>query len=135
MKRKLFTSLSGTDSHKLLETLPEKLNNQVTCAEIWRHLVMFLWKTLLDMLTHFERDVVGMCVMQNTRAFLSTFAQLGNTKRKGYGKDGVAPYIHIYAHHAPVKNTQFKCLGWFSSQGLEKKNDKLKTLHHARSNK
>lgn len=66
---------------------------------------MFLWKTLLDMPTHFERDVLGMCVVQKMRAFLSTFVQLGNTKRKGYSKDRVSPYIHIYVHHALPQNT------------------------------
>lgn len=47
----------------------------------------------------------------------------------------MTPYMHILVCHASNKHKEFKCLGWFSSEGIEKKNDILKHLHHARSNK
>ncbi|KAH9371063.1 hypothetical protein HPB48_014739 [Haemaphysalis longicornis] len=51
------------------------------------------------------------------------------------GPDRVTPYLHILVHHASKKHQDFMCLGWFSSEGVEKKNDILKNLHHAKSNK
>ncbi|CAN7944734.1 unnamed protein product [Ixodes hexagonus] len=98
-KGRLFTSLSGGGP---LKTLPEKLDGQL--HEVTESSFMFLWKTSLDVLTHFETDVLGTCVEQKTRAFLSTFVELGKTKCKGYGKDRVTPYIHIFAHHASAKH-------------------------------
>ncbi|KAH7939302.1 hypothetical protein HPB52_010403 [Rhipicephalus sanguineus] len=43
--------------------------------------------------------------------------------------------MHILCHHAAQKHVEADGLGKFSSQGLEKKNDILKHLYHARSNK
>ncbi|CAN8005191.1 unnamed protein product [Ixodes hexagonus] len=107
-KGRSFTSLSGDDCQKLLKTLPEKLDGQL--HEDTESSVMFLWKTFLDVVTHVETDVLGTCVEQKTRAFLSTFVELGKTKRNGYGKDRVTPYIHIFVHHAPAKHSEFRCL-------------------------
>ncbi|EEC08264.1 conserved hypothetical protein, partial [Ixodes scapularis] len=132
-KGRMFTSLSGGDCQKLLSDLPAKLKGLL--HQDTESSVLFLWKTFREVLKHFETDVSGSNVEEKTRAFFRTFIELGRTKRKGYGKDRVTPYIHIFAHHAPVKHVEFGCLGWFSSQGLEKKNDVLKTMHHARSNK
>lgn len=85
-------------------------------------------------LYHLENDVEGRSIERETSEFFHTFLELGAQGCKGYGGDIVTPYIHILAHHASAKHERFKCLGWFSSQGIEEKNDVLKHLHHGKSN-
>lgn len=44
--------------------------------------------------------------------------------------------LHSYlSHHAPQRHVKHKCLGWFSSQAVEKKNDVIKKIHYQKSNK
>ncbi|CAN7946703.1 unnamed protein product, partial [Ixodes pacificus] len=136
-KGRIFTSLFGNECIKLLEHLPAKLRGILHCDT--EQSVISLWEIFRSILLHFETNVTGGNVEEKARTFFRTFIELGNSARKGYGKSRtkvvLQPYIHIVAHHAPSKHVQFKCLGWFSSQGLEKKNDVLKTLHHTKSNK
>lgn len=77
----------------------------------------------------------GQSIQKETSKFLETFLYLGTLGQKAYGADQVTPYLHLLAHHASKKNEDFMCLGWFSSEGIEKKNGILKNLHHAKSNK
>ncbi|CAN7978288.1 unnamed protein product, partial [Ixodes persulcatus] len=124
-KGRAFTSLSGNDCQKLLKHLPDKLKGQL--HQDTESSVIVLWTTFRDVLKHFESDTSRKDVEEKARAFFCTFIQPEKTKRKGYGRDRVTPYIHIFAHHAPTKHIRFhwpyprfQCLGWYSSQGLEK---------------
>lgn len=119
-----FTTLTGDECKLLLRSIPEKakglLHSDTESA------VLSLWSIFSDVMTHFEKNATGERVDQKTQQFLKTFLDLGHTSRKGYGKSRITPYIHILTHHASIKHEQFRCLGWYSSQGLEKKKRRFK---------
>lgn len=132
-KGRKFTSLVGEDCERLLRRLPLQLQGKLqpqTEAKTLR-----LWILLEKILLHFNSDVTGSSVQKEALEFLELFVQLGRDGSKGYGKERVTPYIHILAHHASQKHESFGCLGWFCSQGIEKKNDVLKHIHHSKTNK
>ncbi|KAH9372370.1 hypothetical protein HPB48_003322 [Haemaphysalis longicornis] len=115
-----FTSLTGDDADLLLQKLPEKLKGELysdtetTVTETWTTL-----RSLLDPFTSNATD--SSAENQACLEFLQRFIDLGKGPRRDYGKRRVTPYIHILCHHAAQKHEEFKSLGWFSSQSLEKK--------------
>lgn len=112
--------------------LPDKLKGNLHSDT--ESAVIFLWNTFSSIMVHLETNTRGESIQENAHAFLETFISLGSSARKGYGKDRVTPYIHILARHASKKHESVGCLGWYSSQGIEKKNDILKNFHHKKSN-
>lgn len=127
-----FSSLKGSDKIKLLRQLPGKMSDLL--QEETQTEVLQLWSTLLFLLEVFSTDKTGKEVQREANLMLDTFVRLGS-RRKGYGKERLTPYIHILCHHAPQKHKEQMCLGKFCSQALEKKNDILKHFYHLRSNK
>lgn len=127
-----FSSLTGTDVDVLLEKLPGRLRDVLhhDTAED----VVLLWNILREVLNVYKNDTSGSDVSARTKLFLDVFVRLG-ANRKGYGRDRVTPYIHIFCAHSAQKHVQLHCLGHYSSQGLEKKNYTLKKLHHTKTNK
>ncbi|KAL1482737.1 hypothetical protein MTO96_033587 [Rhipicephalus appendiculatus] len=132
-KGKNFSSLPGNACERLLKMLPTKLKGKIDPS--FEEKTIFLWKNLCEIFDHFEQNTTGESNEKKVSQFLETFLELGSLGNKGYGADRVTPYIHILAHHAPRKHEEFQCLSWYSSEGIEKKNDILKHLHHAKSNK
>ncbi|KAH6933577.1 hypothetical protein HPB50_016532 [Hyalomma asiaticum] len=127
-----FTSLTGGEIKRLLKLLPDKLPGHLPVRTEAK--TVLLWKLFGEVLEQLEHNVDGRSIQNKASEFFETFLELGK-ECKGYGPERVTPYMHILAHHASSKHETLKCLGWFSSQGIEKKNDVLKHLHHSKTNK
>ncbi|KAL3226066.1 hypothetical protein MRX96_004510 [Rhipicephalus microplus] len=127
-----FTSSTGGEMKRLLKLLPDKLPGSLPA--LTESKTVRLWILFEEVLDHFEHNVDGLSIQNKASQFFETFLESGKDC-KGYGPERVAPYMHILVHHAANRHETFKCLGWFSSQGIEKKNDALKHLHHSKTNK
>lgn len=130
---RMFSSFTGGDADILLQNLPPKLHGRLHSDT--EATVLELWHTFRSLIIAFDNDTTGKDMQGSATKFMTLFTALGESKRKGYDATQITPYIHILAHHAPQKHSEFKCLGWFSSQGLEKKNDVMKRIHHEKTNK
>lgn len=113
-----FTSLTGGEMKRLLKLLPDKLPGHLPVRTEEKTVV--LWKLFDEVLEHLEHNVDECSIQNKVCEFFDTFLELGK-ECKGYGRERVTPYMHILVHHASSKHETFKCLGWFSSQGIEKK--------------
>lgn len=118
-KGKNFTSIQGDACKRLFNMLPERLTGKLD--QQTENKVISLWKMISRICDHFEHNVTGASIEQETTEFHETFLKLGELGQKGYGAERVTPYMHILACHASKKHENFKCLGWFSSEGVEKK--------------
>ncbi|KAL3227681.1 hypothetical protein MRX96_003649 [Rhipicephalus microplus] len=113
-----FTSLTGGEMKRPLKLLPDKLPGSLPAQTEAK--TVRLWKLFEEVLDHFEQNVDGLSVLNKAYKFFETFVELGK-ECKGYGPERVTPYVYILVHHATSKHETCKCLGWFSSQGMEKK--------------
>lgn len=96
---------------------------------------LLLWTLLHTICQHFENGLDRNNLQTQTSPFLDTLVKLASCGCKGFGPGRVTTHNHILAYYASIKHEQFNCLGRFSSEGIEKKNDILKHWRHSRSNK
>lgn len=133
------TSLLGNERKKVMKLLPEKLmlanclhpDSGSTVIRLWKCFADFYFK--LCGLTSSE-EMTNASLFNHAKLFIDTFLSLEGV-RKGYERSRVTPYMHVMLYHMP-RLVQDNCgITQFSGQGMEKANDRAKTIHQNRSNK
>lgn len=68
------------------------------------------------------------------KQFIDLFCSLGS-KRIGYSKARVTPYMHALTYHVPMVFKNHRNLKQFTGQGVEKNKDDAKRIFYQKSNK
>lgn len=128
------TSLTGPMKKLLLSELPGKLNQEMI-HEDSRTQVVLLWKEFDHLYSYIRKiDPDPNVSFEMAKAWVELFLSLGS-KRDGYQKAKVTPYVHILVYHVPCTIMRFGNIIQFSGQGLEKLNDNVRKLHLRKSNR
>ncbi|XP_028513002.1 uncharacterized protein LOC110242751 [Exaiptasia diaphana] len=136
--QKNWISLVGSDKEKLLKLLPEKLkamdvlftetkSNAIKLWEDFFLLYQLICSTVIDNTTSNK-------IHENGKQWITSFCSLGS-KRIGYGKARVTPYMHTIPYHIPKFISKHGSLSQFTGQGVEKNNDDARAIYYQKSNK
>ena len=131
-----FTSLTGDQFKRLLRTLPEKLESSTCITQSCKEQVIALWGSFLEVYQKVSSDVLDQAEIETYFSLAQKWvAQFRALSRHLEGYDSITPYIHIMLYHVPRLLKQHGTLKSFSGQGLEKTNDDIKRIFHAKTNK
>jgi len=135
---KEWTSLVGSDKKKLMLFLPEKLKSMDVLFHNTNNDVIKLWEdfhALYVLICNSDTDEQKAKVIHNNaKQWINSFCNLGS-KRIGYGKARVTPYMHTIPYHIPKFIINHGSIMQFSRQGVEKNNDDAKRIYYQKSNK
>ena len=73
-------------------------------------------------------------VARRTNQWMGSYLELGERGLKGFGKDQITPYLHIWHCHMPWSISLFGGLDKLSGEPVEKLNDSIKLTHLRRTN-
>lgn len=138
-----YTSLGGNELKKLLKTLPNKLSVSSFnfIHEDTRTEIVNLWKKFseiyFDYISTKHAEVsneLASTLFRKCCEWIEHFIKIGS-KREGYSKSCVTPYMHAMTFHIPNLMLKHSGIKQFTAQGLEKVNDDLKLIYFKRVNK
>ncbi len=136
-----WTSLTGVDKKKLLKNLPAKLlahsfpcfheDTRIQIANLWAD-----FEVLYSDYINSPKVTTDNCTKFHglAKQWINDFISVG-TRREGYSKADISPYMHIMVYHLPYLMALHSSLKPFTGQGLEKVNDDLKLIYYNRCNK
>lgn len=133
-----WTSLVGSEKKKLLKNLPGKLKVLEVLHPETQDTVIKIWEDFLSVYLKVCKPDAGegdaLELHADAKEWVQLFCSLG-TKRLGYEKTRVTPYMHSLVYHLPKFMQNYGCLMKFTGQGVEKNNSDAKLTYFQKSNK
>ncbi len=131
-----FTSLTGDQTKRILKSLPEKLQDATCITQACKENVISLWESFYVLYQKLSADVLTEAQIQSYFAEAKDWTiKYRELSHELEGFDTITPYVHIMMYHVPRILKQYGTLKSFSGQGLEKTNDDIKRIYHAKTNK
>ena len=137
-KRTLLRDLRGGEYNRVMQNFNfEKIfpNLEVTAQMDSNILserfgkIQNLWKSFYAIIQRIKgNDISGIELKVTTRVWLEHFIEI-------YDCIEITPYMHIFAYHLHELHGLYGNVNQFNGEGLEKKNDILKSQYHRATNK
>ena len=134
-----WTSLVGSEQKKLMQLLPNKLQEmdilwpetKQTVIKVWTDFY-YLYKMINCELTTDPNYYLD--IFHRGKQFIDLFCSLSGI-RVGFSIQRVTPYMHALVYHIPMVFRRHNNLKQFTGQGFEKNNDDAKRIFYQKSNK
>ncbi|XP_074662584.1 uncharacterized protein LOC141915078 [Tubulanus polymorphus] len=134
-----WSSLQGSEFKKLFNQLPDKLSTSKIMHEDTMTDVLKLWADFISLHSYITStggtDIHNhLSCFEKAKSFVNLFLSLGS-KRKGYKKANVTPYMHVLLYHVPFLIKEHGPISRYSGQSIEKLNDVVKSINMSKSNR
>lgn len=128
-----WTSLTGSDYKTLLINCPR---NCFLIHHDTHDKIVKLWNDFYSLYRYICHEAHTFSnteqLFDKCKAWANLFLSLGS-QRRGYST--LTPYMHVFVFHIPWFIKTYGSLSNFSGKGVEKVNDKIKSIHQKKTNK